>query len=195
MWFQLPFWVWNSRPAIVLPEPRATLVPTWKLSTWKIPGSGNSPGLVVFTSYVKDYVPSQSNLSTRVLHLSSDIIFTKESTKSFLIDMDISVSRLAGFHAPLRTPWVFNPALRLFLVSVETRILINQYSLSNITSDAFVSSPINQSWASPREPSLPVTQRLCTAALPAVFQNDPPPNRNWRRMWCAHNMCQPYSFC
>lgn len=64
--------------------------------------SGNLPGLVVSISYVKEYVLSLNNLLTQVLYLLSHGIFTKELMKSFLIDIDISMSRLAGSYIPLR---------------------------------------------------------------------------------------------
>lgn len=87
--------------------------------------------------------------------------------------MAISVLKLAEFFIPLKTLWVFNLALRLLLIFVETRILINQYSLSIIISEVFVNSSINQSWAILWNLSLPVIQKWYKVMFPIFFQNNP----------------------
>lgn len=115
----------------------AILVPIQKLSIQKIPRFANLLGLVILSSYVKEYILLQSKSSTLVLHSSSGIIFTRILINFFLINKNIFVSRLAGSQVAFKIPQVFKPSFSLFLILVEIRILIPQYFLSIITNNIF----------------------------------------------------------
>lgn len=138
-----------------------TLVSSQKLLISQRLGLENLPGIVFFTLYINRKMLFLYTCNALALLSSSTIRLILDQIKSGFTDTNIIDSIEFVYQLLPSILVVYKLVLSLLLSVSDFQILTIQQSVFHISNTANLSCPTIQSWATPRDPSLPYVDRTC----------------------------------